>query len=48
MFNLPENWFLGRVNIVEYDAINFILIWEHLLGEILSWTLDKFILRNVA
>ena len=36
-------WFLGRLNIVEHDALNFRLIWQHLLEEILSWTWEKFI-----
>ena len=39
-------WFLGRLNIVEHDAINFNLILEHLLGENLSWTWEKFIFTN--
>ena len=46
MFNLLENLFLGRLNIVEHDAINFSLIWEYLLGEILSWTWEKFLFTN--
>ena len=47
MFNLLEKWFLGRLNIVEHDA-NFSLIWDYLLGEILSWTWEKFLLRIIT
>ena len=32
MFNLLESLFLGRLNIIEHDAINFSLIWEYLLN----------------
>ena len=51
MFNLLEDWFLGRLNIVEHDAVvehDFSLIWEYLLGEILSWTWEKFLLRIIT
>ena len=46
MFNLLEKWLLGRLDIV--NTMESISAWseEYLLGEILSWTWEKFLFTN--